>query len=109
MHIHAAIAVARADLARVERFILRRDRFLDCLDWSALPDAAAFEAIMLDDLLDEDLADAASYIDWLEELASRGKGDINHMIRFDPYVRPNRVDGLASALTFAPARASIAP
>ena len=66
MLIHHAIAVARADLARIERFVLRRDRFLDCLDWSALTDTTAFEASMLDDLLDEELADAASYVDWLE-------------------------------------------
>ncbi|MDR6790508.1 hypothetical protein J2Y58_003891 [Sphingomonas sp. BE138] len=108
MLIHHAIAVARADLARIERFVLRRDRFLDCLDWSALTDTTAFEASMLDDLLDEELADAASYVDWLEELATRGTHELTHMIRFDPYVRPNRVAGIASALTFAPARASIA-
>ncbi|NJR80707.1 hypothetical protein [Sphingomonas corticis] len=108
MLINDAIAIARADMARVERFIRRRDSFLDALDWHALPDTAAFEASMLDDLLDDDLADSASYVAWLEELAAEGVTALTHMLRFDPHCRPRHADRDTPSLTFAPARTSIA-
>lgn len=108
MQIHHAIAIARADRASIERFIRRRDRFLECLDWTALPDTAAFEASMLDDLLDDDLADSASYIDWLEELAAAGTIMLTHMIRFAPHARPGHTDTASSALTFAPTAVRLA-
>lgn len=88
MDIADAIAVARADERRLTRFIDRRDRFLDCLDWNALPKAHAREASMLDELLNGDLADAASYTAWLEERAADGVESVAGVLRFDPRPRP---------------------
>lgn len=110
MLIHTALTIARADQDRLARYIRRRDRFLDCIDcidWTALSDSSAFEASMLDDLLDEELAESASYIDWLEQLAVEGIEDTTHLLRFDPHERPWRTTP-APALTLAPVRASIA-
>lgn len=107
MLIATALTIARADQDRLARYIRRRGHFLDCLDWTALSDSSAFEASMLDDLLDEELAESASYIDWLEQLAVEGIADITHLLRFDPHDRPCRTTA-APALTLAPVRASIA-
>lgn len=39
MKIIDALAIARADVANIARFIERRERFLDALDWSMMTDA----------------------------------------------------------------------
>lgn len=63
MHINNALAIARADAARLARYVARRERFLDALDWSLLTEDDARQSAMLDDLLAGDMADSALYID----------------------------------------------
>ena len=76
MRIQQAIAIAKADENRLIRFISRRDRFLDALDWDALPEQMAREAAMMDELLATELAEAACYVIWLEECLSYGVEDV---------------------------------
>ncbi|WP_122927211.1 hypothetical protein, partial [Pseudomonas viridiflava] len=59
-----ALAVARADAANLARFIERRERFLDALDWPMMSEEHARQSSMLDDLLEGDMSDAILYIDW---------------------------------------------
>lgn len=66
MQIQDALPIARADAARLLRFIARRERYLDALDWSLLTEEHARQSAMLDDLLAGDLADSRLYIEWLE-------------------------------------------
>ena len=49
MQVTIALATARADAARLERFIYRRERFLDALDWSSLSEEHARQSAMLDE------------------------------------------------------------
>ena len=65
MEILHPLAVARADAANLARFIERRERFLDALDWPMMSEEHARQSSMLDDLLEGDMADAILYIDWL--------------------------------------------
>lgn len=88
MHITIARATARADAARIERFIDRRERFLDALDWSALSEEHARQSTMLDDLLAGDLMDATLYLEWLDERAAAGIDVVPGVLRFDPHPRP---------------------
>lgn len=88
MRIEQAIAIAKHDEHRLVRFIERRNRFLDALDWDALPEQTAREASMLDDLLDADLEESASYITWLEGCVAMGVEDIVGVVRFEPGPRP---------------------
>lgn len=88
MHIDPAIIAARAEVARLTRYIARREDFLDALDWHALPDEIARQSAMLDDLLAGDLADAALYILWLEERLASGETDVPGVLRFYPHPRP---------------------
>ena len=88
MHIAQALAIVEADAARIRRFIDRRERFLDALDWSLLPDALARECAMLDDLLAGDLAEAQFYADWLAGRFWEGVIDIPGVLRFAPHPRP---------------------
>ncbi len=88
MQIHHALAVARADAARLTRFIERRDRFLDGLDWSMLTEDHARQSAMLDDLLGGDLADAVLYIDWLVERLTCDDTPLPGVLRFAPHPRP---------------------
>ena len=88
MQITIACATARADAARLERFIERRERFLDALDWSSLSEDHARQTAMLDDLLAGDRADAALYIDWLAERLSEGVSTVPGVLRFEPRPRP---------------------
>ena len=76
MRIQQAIAIAKADETHLIRFIGRRDRFLDGLDWDALPEQMAREAAMMDELLATELAEAACYVIWLEECLSFGVEDV---------------------------------
>jgi len=88
MHIEQAIAVATADTARLERYVDRRAGFLDALDWSAMTPIAIYEAAMLDDLLETDMAEAVSYVLHLESLAAEGITQITGVLRFAPFPRP---------------------
>ena len=87
MQINDALAIARADVAGIARFIERRATFLDALDWSMLTDAQARQSSMLDELLDEDLADGLRYIDWLVERVD-SHVPIPGALRFAPHPRP---------------------
>lgn len=87
MQINDGLAIARADVASIARFIERRESFLDALDWSMLTDAQARQSSMLDELLDEDLADGLRYIDWLLERAD-SSAPTPGAPRFAPHPRP---------------------
>jgi hypothetical protein len=43
---------------------------------------------MLDDLLEEDMADAILYIDWLVERLADGAKPLPGVLRFTPHPRP---------------------
>lgn len=97
MNITHVLTVAKADATRIERFIARRQRFLDALDWSMLTEQHARESAMLDDLLAGDLADAILYIDWLEERVANGVTAVAGVLRFDPHPRPWHAEWIALA------------
>jgi hypothetical protein len=88
MEIQHALAVARADAAHLARFIERRERFLDALDWPMLSEDHARQTAMLDDLLEEDMADAILYIDWLVERLADDAKPLPGVLRFTPHPRP---------------------
>lgn len=88
MHIDHAIALVAADAARLDRYVERRERFLDGLDWSAMTDRDIFEAALLDGLLETDMAEASSYITHLMALAADGVSELAAVVRFAPFPRP---------------------
>jgi hypothetical protein len=88
MEIRQALAVARADAAHLVRFIQRRERFLDALDWLMLSEDHARQAAMLDDLLEEDMADAILYINWLVERLADHAESLPGVLRFTRHPRP---------------------
>jgi hypothetical protein len=88
MEIRQALAVARADAAHLVRFIERRERFLDALDWLMLSEDHARQTAMLDDLLEEDMADAILYIDWLVERLADDAKALPGVLRFTLHPRP---------------------
>lgn len=88
MQITDALAIARADAARIAHFIERRTRFQDGLDWSMLTEDQARQAAMLDDLLEGDMADSILYIDWLLERLASGEAGVPGALRFTPHPRP---------------------
>ena len=88
MQIQHALAVAQADAANLARYIERRERFLDALDWTMLTEDHARQAAMLDDLLEGDLADSALYIDWLVERLAGASANVPGVLRFTPHPRP---------------------
>lgn len=87
MWIQDALVIARADLARIARYIERRERFLDALDWSLLSDAQARQSAMLDELLAEDMAEGQNYVDWLVERMTTHL-TVPGALRFAPRPRP---------------------
>ena len=88
MQINDALVIARADAARLARFIARREGFLDALDWSLLSEDHARQSAMLDDLLEGDLADSALYLDWLEHRVAEDNVSLPGVLRFAPHPRP---------------------
>lgn len=88
MQVQHALGVARADAAHLARYIERRERFLDALDWSMLTDDQARQSSMLDELLEDDLAAAIRYIDWLVEREAVNDTPLPGVMRFAPYLRP---------------------
>lgn len=97
MHVHQAIGIARHDAHRLNRFTDRRRRFLDALDWDALPEQTAREASMLDELLETDLAKSSAYVDWLEGCVAVGVADILGVVRFEPGPHPWHKDWITLA------------
>ena len=97
MQITIARATARADAARLERFIDRRERFLDALDWSALSEEHARQSAMLDDLIAGDLAEATVYIDWLDDRIAAGVFTVPGVLRFDLRPRPWQAEWITTA------------
>ncbi|MBB3588708.1 MULTISPECIES: hypothetical protein [unclassified Sphingomonas] len=87
IQINDALAIARADVANIARFIERRERFLDALDWSMMTDAQVRQSSMLDELLDEDLAIGLHYIDWLIDRVD-SQVPTPGALRFAPHPRP---------------------
>jgi len=88
MQIIDALVIARADAARLSRFMARREGFLDALDWSLLSEDHARQSAMLDDLLEGDLADSALYLNWLEQRLAEDNVSLPGVLRFDPHPRP---------------------
>ena len=66
--------VARASraLCALERFAQRRERFLECLDWSAFDEQFIRETSMADDRLNDELAETWLYLSHLEDRLWRG-------------------------------------
>lgn len=97
MKIQHALAVARGDAARLLRYMDRRERFLDALDWSLLSLTHARESAMLDYLLAGDAAEAILYTEWLEEQVAAGVEGVVGVLRFDPAPRPSQPDWITLA------------
>jgi hypothetical protein len=88
MDIQHTLGIARAAAAHLSRYMDRRERFLDALDWSMLTEAQVRQSTMFDELLEDDLAAADRYIDWLIERQARGAAPRARMMRFAPHPRP---------------------
>lgn len=88
MQVQHALGVARADAAHLARYIDRRERFLDALDWTMLTDDQARQSSMLDELLEDDLAASRLYIDWLVERGASADTPLPGVMRYAPYPRP---------------------
>ena len=97
MDIAYALAVAQTDAARLQRFIERRERFQDALDWSLLSDTQARESAMMDDLLTGDVAEASLYVDWLTARVATGTEDVIGVLRFAPAPRPWQAEWITIA------------
>ena len=78
----------RSDAARIERFVQRRETFLDALDWTMLTCEQVNEAAMLDFMLEDDLAEALQRVSMAESLAAMGLPLVPTFIRYNPFPRP---------------------
>ena len=85
----------RSDAARVERFVQRRETFLDALDWTMLTCEQVHEAAMLDFMLEDDLAEALQRVSMAESLAAMGLPLVPTFIRYNPFPRPWHAEWLA--------------
>lgn len=85
----------RSDAARIERFVQRRETFLDTLDWTMLTCEQVHEAAMLDFMLEDDLAEALQRVSMAESLAAMGLPLVPTFIRYNPFPRPWHAEWLA--------------
>lgn len=85
----------RSDAARIERFVLRRETFLDALDWTMLTCEQVHEAAMLDFMLEDDLVEALQRVSMAESLAEMGLPLVPTFIRYNPFPRPWHAEWLA--------------
>ena len=85
----------RSDAARIERFVQRRETFLDALDWTMLTCEQLHEAAMLDFMLEDDLAEALQRVSMAESLAAMGLPLVPTFIRYKPFPRPWHAEWLA--------------
>lgn len=85
----------RSDAARIERFVQRRETFLDALDWTMLTCEQVNEAAMLDFMLEDDLAEALQRVSMAESLAAMGLPLVPTFIRYNPFPRPWHAEWLA--------------
>lgn len=85
----------RTDAARIERFVQRRETFLDALDWTMLTCEQVHEAAMLDFMLEDDLAEALQRVSMAESLAAMGLPLVPTFIRYNPFPRPWHAEWLA--------------
>lgn len=85
----------RSDAARIERFVQRRESFLDALDWTMLTCEQVHEAAMLDFMLEDDLAEALQRVFMAESLAAMGMPLVPTFIRYNPFPRPWHAEWLA--------------
>ena len=85
----------RSDAARIERFVQRRETFLDALDWTMLSCEQVHEAAMLDFMLEDDLAEALQRVSMAESLAAMGLPLVPTFIRYNPFPRPWHAEWLA--------------
>lgn len=85
----------RSDAARIERFVQRRETFLDALDWTMLTCEQVHEAAMLDFMLEDDLAEALQRVSMAESLAAMGLPLVPTFIRYNPFPRPWHAERLA--------------
>lgn len=85
----------RSDAARIERFVQRRETFLDALDWTMLTCEQVHEAAMLDFMLEDDLAEALQRVSMAESLAAMGLPLVTTFIRYNPFPRPWHAEWLA--------------
>lgn len=87
----------RSDAARIERFVQRRETFLDALDWTMLTCEQVYEAAMLDFMLEDDLSEALQRVSMAESLAAMGLPLVPTFIRYNPFPRPWHAEWLALA------------
>lgn len=85
----------RSDAARIERFVQRREVYLDALDWTMLTCEQVHEAAMLDFMLEDDLAEALQRVSMAESLAAMGLPLVPTFIRYNPFPRPWHAEWLA--------------
>ena len=85
----------RSDAARIERFVQRRETFLDAMDWTMLTCEQVHEAAMLDFMLEDDLAEALQRVSMAESLAAMGLPLVPTFIRYNPFPRPWHAEWLA--------------
>ncbi|MFC0685287.1 hypothetical protein [Novosphingobium clariflavum] len=85
----------RGDAARIERFVQRRETFLDALDWTMLTCEQVHEAAMLDFMLEDDLAEALQRVSMAESPAATGLPLVPTFIRYNPFPRPWHAEWLA--------------
>lgn len=85
----------RSDAARIERFVQRRETFLNALDWTMLTCEQVHEAAMLDFMLGDDLAEALQRVSMAESLAAMGLPLVPTFIRYNPFPRPWHAEWLA--------------
>lgn len=93
--IQQVIDQVRIDAARIERFVERRETFLDALDWTMLTCEQVHEAAMLDFMLEDDLAEALQRVSMAESLAAMGLPLVPTFIRYNPFPRPWHAEWLA--------------
>lgn len=74
---------ARREQADIARYAARRERFLDALDWDAMPDSFAFETSMDDEAIDHDRVSAAFRVAHLEEQLFLSRARKNALLMVD--------------------------
>lgn len=81
--IHRQISTAERGLMALERFAMRRERFLDAIDWEMMTGDDCFDAQIRDDELDEDIAAAHMEIEHLHRMEILGFRSRYEQVPFD--------------------------
>lgn len=82
--IHQQIAVAERHLASLERHAVRRERFMDAIDWHMMSGRDCLEADWRDAIAEEDLAAAHMELEHLHGMEILGFASRYDQVPFDP-------------------------